>query len=122
MPPPEVQNLNQRAALWVASTLDRHGRFTLLSVVEIAVRWEGGEQEGGRPQSTSAPEDVTAFVDRVITIGSIMRYGTVAALPTSPDKLFKVTGYTGMPDIKGRIYQRSVTLTKYGDTLPTVAS
>lgn len=120
MPAPEVRGLNDYAVLWAVASTDGYGRFTVSAAAEIKVRWEDSKQESTDPQNTVEASPAKVFTDQAIVIGSILWHGRLRDLPTVPTGLYKVTSYNGTPDIKNRITQHSVTLTRYGDALPTV--
>jgi hypothetical protein len=122
MPLMERLSLTDRAVLFAADALDGYGRFTVTTGVEINVRWEDVRQESSDPQNTVESVPATAFVDRVITVGSVLWHGRLVDLPASPTNLYKVVGYNGTPDIKGRITSHTVTLIRYNNTLPEVTS
>ena len=120
MPTLETRSLTDYAVLWEVSSPDGYGRSNLVAPIEIKVRWEGSRQESGNPQNTIEAAPVSVFVDRGISIGSILWKGRLRNLPTFPLDLFEVAGYIAMPDIKGRIIQRTLSLTRYSDSLPEV--
>jgi hypothetical protein len=120
MPAPEVRALNDYAVLWAAGVTDGYGRSKVLAPIEIKVRWEGSIAESTSSQDTVQSQPAEVFVDREVTIGSILWHGRLANLPESPTGLKEVTGYEVTPDIKNRFMQRTVTLTRYSDSLPTV--
>jgi hypothetical protein len=120
MPLMERLSLTDRAVLFAADTLDGYGRFTVTTGVEISVRWEDARQESGDPQNMVESIPATVFVDQVVTVGSLLWHGRLVDLPASPTNLYKVVGYNGTPDIKGRITSHVVTLTRYNNTLPEV--
>lgn len=122
MPAPEVQDLNDYAVLWAASSKDNYGRFKVSPPVEIRVRWEDSLHESTDPQNTVEARPAEVFVDRAISIGSVLWHGRQKDLPSTPTSLYKVAGYDGTPDIKNRFTQRTVSLVRYGDTLPEVVS
>ena len=120
MPSLEVTGLNDYAVLWAASATDQYGRFKVASSVEIRVRWDGSQVESTDPQNTVQAHSSEVLVDRVIAIDSIMWHGRLRDLPDSPTGLFKVVGYEAVPDIRNKFTQRTVTLMRYNDALPTV--
>ena len=120
MPAIEIRGLNDYAVLWAASTVDQYGRFKVSSPVEIQVRWEDATQESGGAEDTVEAWPVTVYLNQAVTVGSIMWHGRMRDLPDVPTDLHKVSGINTVSDIKGRKYQRTATLTRYTDTLPTV--
>lgn len=122
MPLMENQLRSQDTVYWAYSGIDRNGEPTVAAAVDIVTRWEQvlDEQigEDGTPIATNA----TAIVNQDIAIGSILRLGTVATLPSPvTGGLMEVVNFEKIPDVKGRNYQRTVTLRKWRNTLPTVA-
>lgn len=122
MPAPEVRDLNDYAVLWSVASLDGYGRYKVSAPVEIRVRWEDSKQESTDPQNTVESRPAEVFVDRVISIGSILWHGRLRDLPAAPTGLGKVSSYDSTPDIKNRFMHRTVTLTRYGDALPEVVT
>jgi hypothetical protein len=120
MPAIEVQNLNQKAVLWAASSYDNFGCYQVTSPVEIDCRWEESRKQSASPENTVIAIVATAFVDREIAAGSILWKGSLSDLPTSPTGLKEVVDYEEVPDLKGRNVQRTVTLARYNEQLPTV--
>ena len=120
MPAPEVLNLTDHAVLWAASDVDYYGMDKVSSPVEIRVRWEGSASVSGDPQDTVQATPTTVYVDRAVTVGSLMWHGELRDLPDPPTGLFLVVGYDVTPDLKGRNMQRTVTLARYSDLLPEV--
>jgi len=128
MPPIEVQNLKQRAVLWMSSGVDNYGKFTVTTPVEIDCRWEEKRHQSMAPDNTVIAADSTVYVDRVVRQGSIMWKGTLkewtklltTPAATNPRWLKEVSSYNEIPDIKGRKVQRTVTLTHYNEQLPTI--
>jgi hypothetical protein len=117
MPSIETIGLNDFAVLWSASTLDSYGKPKISAAIEIAVRWEGRSQDSSDPNNSIEATPAEVFVDRAITSGSIMWQGRLQDLPASPTNLFEVTACDYIPDIKCRNTQRTVTLTKYNNSL-----
>ena len=115
MPPMETVNLYEKAVLWEPTGLSGFGSPTVgnaASGVEICVRWEEKLNEEVGPESTPVSTPDVVFVDRVIAIGSQIRLGAKADLPSTLDKLREVIDYSEIPDIKGRCRQRTITLRK----------
>lgn len=115
MPPMETINLYEKAVLWEPIGLNQFAGPTVgssASGVEICVRWEEKLNEDVGPESTPVSTPDVVFVDRVIAIGSQIRLGAKADLPSTLDKLREVIDYSEIPDIKGRCRQRTITLRK----------
>ena len=125
MPPIEIQNLNQKAVLWMSSGVDNYGKFVVTNPVEIACRWEEKRHQSMASDNTVIAADSTVYVDRLIKQGSILWKGTLKEwvnllTTTAPRWLKEVTAYNEIPDIKGRKVQRTVTLAHYNEQLPTI--
>jgi hypothetical protein len=120
MPALEITGLNDYAVLWAASSTDQYGRFKVSEPVEIRVRWDGSQVESTDPNNTVQAQPAEVLVDRVITVDSILWHGKLRDLPAVPTNLAKVIGYEAVPDIRNKFIQRTVTLMRYNDSLPTV--
>lgn len=121
MPALEKLFRHQKAVLWEASGKDDYGEVTVDAAAEITVRWAERRREGVDPQGNTIAIDATAVVDREIAVGSIMWLGALVDLPTPLTDLNQVVNYNSIPDIKGREFYRTVSLIKYGNTLPVLA-
>lgn len=121
MPNVEVMNLLQKAVLWERSAVDRYGEPTVSDPVEIDVRWEEGLQETIDAEGTPVAASGTVDVDQDIPVGSILWLGELADLPDPVTSgLVEVVSSDKVPDIKGRVYARSVTVRKWRASLPTI--
>ncbi len=120
MPPIERQSLNQTAVVWDFDSYGADGALQVSAAREIDVRWEATLLSANRPLGGGDPRTVTAFVGEEIITGSLMWLGKLADLPATPSGLYVVRTYEGVPDEKGRLVQRTVTLSWYGETLPTI--
>jgi hypothetical protein len=118
----ETQDRYQKAVLWQSSGYDDYGKYLRLAPIELSVRWEEGRRQSSSPEDTVIAIDATVFVDREIPIGSIMWKGKQKDLPASPTGLKEVVSYKEVPDIKGRVSQRSVSLARYNEQLPDLAT
>jgi hypothetical protein len=121
VPALEIVNLKQRAVLWATSGKSRYGEPTVASPVEIRVRWEEGLSESIDDSATPIAVNATVDVDRDVAAGSILRLGKLADLPSPvTDGLMEVISFDKTPDIKSRVFQRSVTVRRWRSSLPTV--
>ena len=111
-------NLNQKAVLWKAAGYDSYGEPTLDAPQEIDCRWDQDRRENVSDQGTPIAIDATAVVEIDIPIGSIMRQGALEDLPDTLDSLFKVVSFSSVPDIKGRVFVRDVSMQRYSESLP----
>lgn len=121
MPAIEVSGLAQKAALWVSRDIaDDHGEPTVSAAIEINARWEKRTYEAITSDATPVAITGAIMVDRSIPEGSIMRLGELSSVPSPPDYLVQVVSCDEVPDVKGREYQRTVTVRKWKDSLPTI--
>lgn len=120
MPSIETSNLEDYAVLWTAAALDNYGRPSVYSPIEIQVRWEDLTTLSSSPQDTIQTLNAEIFVDCDIPIESILWHGRLEDLPSSPTGLVKVIETDSIPDIKGRVSQKSVRAIRHKDVLPTV--
>lgn len=120
MPAVEVSGLDQKAALWVKSGSDDHGDPTVSAGIEIDVRWERRTFEAITSDATPVAITGVIMVDRAIAENSIMRLGTLVSVPDPPTYLVEVVSYDEVWDVKGRECQRTVTVRKWKDALPTI--
>jgi len=120
MPSPEVASLKQRAVLWTPNGVNRFGENTLAAPVEIRCRWEETTGERIDPQSGAIKSTGSIKVDRVIPVDSILWLGKLVDVPSDPKDLRQVISFNQIPDIKGRISERSVTVMRLSTALPTV--
>jgi hypothetical protein len=120
MPAPEVRCLNDYAVLWAASTVGGYGRSGVSAPVEMRVRWEDSRQQSTDPQNVVEARPATVYVDRDVDVNSILWHGRLQDLPATLTELYKVTGSDFTPDIKNRVTQRTITLTRHSDTLPMI--
>jgi hypothetical protein len=122
MPAPELNGRYEQIVLWTASGYDNYSNPVVDVAQEITVRWEDIRRETTDPKGATVIVDVALFVDRDIPIGSIVWRGELTDLPVSPTELREVIGFEKIPDIKGRISQRTALLRSYGNALPYVGS
>lgn len=117
----ETASLNQKAVLWQRTSFDRNGEPRVSAPVEIKARWEEGLLESIDEEATPIAINGTVDVDRDIKSGSIMWLGKLRDLPSPvTEGLVQVVGFEKIPDIKGRVFARSVTVKKWRNKLPTV--
>lgn len=112
MPSPEVASLKQTAVLWTLNGYDRHGEPQRGSATEISARWESAKTAAVGDKAEPIAKPITVYVDRDIEIGSTLWLGELADVPAGTadlTNLFIVTGFNKMPDIRGRVFTRSVT-------------
>jgi hypothetical protein len=109
----ETTGLRQKAVLWAATgRYDVKGEPLLAAPIEIPVRWEETNRVINGPDDEPITLSAMVDVDRVIALNSQMRLGALDNLPTPLDTLMSVVTADHTPDIKGRHFQRSVSLTR----------
>lgn len=134
MPAQEYSHRFQLAVLWKASGSDKHGQFTVSNPVEVSIRWNDVVNEGVDAQGNKILLEGSLVVGLPISVGSIMwqaPYGTppntaIALFNATyagrqPSDLVEVKSYNGTPDIKVRNTYHTVGISRYRDTLPTIA-
>ena len=121
MPSPESANLVQRAVLWSFSNVDDYGNVVVNSPVEIRVRWEGAAGQQLSPLTASEMDVATVvYVDQYIPLRSLLWFGRLRDVPSLVTELGEVKNYNDTPDIKGRSVLKTVSIIRYGNSLPTV--
>lgn len=121
MPSPESANLVQRAVLWSFSNVDDYGNVVVNSPVEIRVRWEGATGQQLIPLTASEMDvATTVYVDRYIPLRSLLWFGRLRDVPSPVTELGEVKNYNDTPDIKGRSVLKTVSIIRYGNSLPIV--
>jgi len=117
----ETSELNQKAVLYVLAGRDNYGKATVNAGIEISVRWENKQAEVLDSQGTLVGTDTVVYVDRDVTIGSVLWLGKLINLPSVPTELKEVISYQKIPDVKNRAFRRKLLCMKYSDSLPTIA-
>ncbi len=117
----ETDFLFQKAVLYTASGVDGYADVKLSAGIEISCRWETGKHQSVDANGNTIAVDSVVYVDRVITVGSILWKGKLIDLPSTPTDLKEVVGYEEIPDVKSRKFERSVSVMKHSNELPTLA-
>lgn len=110
----------QEAVLWEANGYDDHGNPTVASPVAVMLRCNLGRTQSFDSKGNPIAIDGEAIIDRESVVGSILWLGSIADVPTTPTGLLRVVGYKAVPDIKNRKVQRTASLVRHSDKLPTV--
>lgn len=118
----EECGLNRPAVLWAFSKYDSHGEPKVVAGVEIMTNWEKSRRQLMGDDDAPIATDAIVMVDRVIAEGSIMRLGELADVPTPPDNLYEVVASDEVGDVKGREFQRNVTLQRWKKPMPVIVS
>lgn len=117
----ETTSRHQKAVLWAANGFDDYGEPKVDAAVEIDVRWEEKLQEAVDPNGNTVAVDAVAVVNQDIVVGSIMWLGKKDDLATPPVDLKQVMAFNKIPDVKGRVFRRTVDLVRYSNELPGLA-
>ena len=124
MPTMETSDRIQKAVYWAANGNDNYGRVKVDARVELEVRWEKRWRESVDDDGNTVATEARVVVDRVIPVDSILWLGSMEeyAAKTTPTDFKQVISYDEIPDVKGRVSRRTVTLMKYSDELPDLTS
>lgn len=124
----ETSDLHHRAILWEFAGKDGDGQETVRPPVRIKCRYDEGLREAVSDDASPIAISHSVPVDRDIPIYSIIRlleksewdnWRTIAA---NPNQLTIVVDRQKTFDVKGRNPRRSVSLQRYGASLPAVVS
>lgn len=121
MPAPEASNRLQYAVVWDTNGFGPDGEPTVGDPREIRVRWNWKETQATDGKGNQVSISATVVVDEEIEVGSRMWlghldewYGTGSA--TDDDSVMEVLVYGETPDVKARMYKRTLQLGFYKDT------
>jgi|LSQX01.1.fsa_nt_gb hypothetical protein len=113
---------HQKAVTWARSGYGRDGQPIVSSPTEIDVRWESGLAQEVRPVSNPIAIDVTLWTSEDLTSGSMVWLGSEDELGTAdPTEVYEVVEVQKIPDVKGRVYERVALLSRFRESLPTLA-
>ena len=119
MPDVSVACLAEDACVFAYVGDNRDGQpYVSTTGVNLKCHWESEITGSIGPDGTMLYRPVQVFVDREITVRSVMAKGKFADLPSSLT-YYEVTDYSETPDIKGNNPTRRVTLAKYQSSLRT---
>lgn len=128
MPRIETSNRYNTVVLCEKSGTDEYNNSTRLAPVEIQVRWEENQGEMLLPDGSTIAVDAYAAVNQNIPNGSILWLGTLAdwvgtgSGSSDPQvDLMEVVGQRKVPDVKGRVYRRTLGLKRYKSSIPELA-
>jgi hypothetical protein len=111
MPAPESDYRFQTCQMWARTGDDEYGNPIVAPAVQLTVRWENKQLEMIDPKGQ--PIRIDALV---ITVDSIP-VGSILLLSGSSDYM-EAVAYDDIPDVKGRVFRKTVGLKRYTDTLP----
>lgn len=119
MPRIEVSYLTQKAVLWPYESVDMFNLPVRGTPVEISVRWEYAKAQKDQDEGTTA----RLVVDREIATRSLMWLGELADFygtgsGAADVEIKEVEEYSEIPDIKGRVYYRTVKLRRFQGDIP----
>lgn len=122
MPRLQARRRHQKALLWAASATDvtDAGARKVSAAIEINVRWEDVQTEITDSQGNVISVVAKVVMDRDVTLGSIMWLGTFETVASPPVNLKKVVAFSDIPDIKGRSFRKTIMLSRFSNTLPTI--
>jgi hypothetical protein len=120
MPAPEVATLYQTAVLWMnTGVVDKLGQIAVADPIEVAVRWSDSLSESTDPQGQTIMTDSTVVIGVDVTVGSLIWLGLLRDWKSTPDQDIKeVRSVKKTPDIKGRVFKRTLGLFRYRGKLP----
>lgn len=114
MPAVEAVARHQYAVLWARTGYDDYGQHSVISPIEIRVRWQFGKSGFKDPNRNNIDYDATAVVDKSIAVGSLMFLGRLITYTNASTK-YQVVDYKETPDLKGRQIHRLVLLKRLND-------
>lgn len=121
-----TKGLNAYAVLWAANGNDDRGQIQVLPPVQIRCRWQQGSRLSTESLSQRVAITATVDVDRSIKVGSILSPITLSQLGDESTvvhlELYRVEEYSEVPDIKHRKSRKSVQLSSYHNSLPTIGA
>lgn len=113
----------EKAVLWPAAGVDNYGIPQVTSPQEIDVEWPRGFSESNSNQDSKESSSDTVVTDFDVALGSLLWYGAYIDLPAgtaNPSPIYQVVSRNIAPDIKGRSYRYTLTVTRYSNTLPSL--
>lgn len=122
MPPLETADHYDYAALWEYVGHDSTGHPVVREPVEISCRWEEDRRDTVDAQGNTIATDVTVFLSRDVPVNSILRFGLVSSIPSPPDNLMIVVTKNTAKDLKNRLTQRDLALSRYSQRMPEIQS
>jgi len=117
----ETSSLHQDATLWTLAGFDEYGEVTINAAVDIRVRWEHVSQTILTAEDSPVRVDAEVWVDREIEVGSIIRRGKKASVPTPATSVYRVDEYLEIPDLRAKNTEKRVLVTRFKESLPTLA-
>lgn len=118
MPPIEQSYRRQKAVAWYATgASDAYGQPTVSAVgVELDVRWNDKASEALDPRGNTVRVDATVVTAVDIPIGSRMWLGKLADFDAAAaNRIMQVLTNNATPDLKARVYRRTVGLMRLRD-------
>ena len=115
----------QDATLWEWIADNPYGEPIVDPAVDLKVRWEETRRDAQAPDGSPILIEADVMVGAAdIPLGSIMRQGTVASLPSPPTGLMVVVGRSVTPSLMNVSGQtrRTLHLSRFPVSLPTVGT
>lgn len=110
----------QKAILWEKAGRDNYGQVTVSAGIDINVEWPQNIRESRAENNTNESKSDEVIVNQAISIGSILYFGELETYSGTDPDLFQVVDRSSQPDLKGRSFRRTITVTRYGNSLPTI--
>lgn len=121
MPNNENSNRFQLAIYWPYTGQDNYGNNAVSSIPqEILVRWEDAHNQSYTIGNEVVSIDAILDTGEELLIGSAIWKGALIDLPspTTNTQFYRVVKTDNIPDIKGRSFATSASLTKSAFVLP----
>lgn len=111
-----------KAVFWEASGYNNLGEPTVESPVEMDVRIERELEDVLDTRGNRISTSHQLFVDRDVTIGSLIWIGEKCNLPSPVPELFQVVDFVKIPSVDGTLYDRCAKLIRYSDGEPILTA
>jgi hypothetical protein len=129
VPPLEEILMDQDAVWWAANGLDRNADIKVAAPVAVKCEWiwkttllrSSGRGTGAEGQTVTTIATVT--VDRDMSLGDLLWFGSINDLPKPPDQpqfVCQVVGLGDTPDVKNRFHVRTVQLMFFKNKIPPI--
>lgn len=123
MPAFETMDKPQRATYWPKIGVNKLGQPVVGNGVEISVQWDNRSSEQLDRDGNSITVDATMFTNLTLTIGTVVRYGSLSDWQGTgssllPEGLMEIKTVNITPDIKGRNQVYFYGMMRYNDVLP----
>jgi hypothetical protein len=120
----ELVGRKQKAVYWELLGRDGYGKPKFDEPVEKIVRWKANQRAGSDAKGNPITIAADLVVDFDVVVGSYFWLGGLDDMPgtslTPESNLMRVETFTKDPDIKGRNFMRTATLSRANDAPPTL--